>query len=172
MRQPIQHRESKRTEGHYQPSFKIEEKKDVLLAKKIIPLYYGRQFKKVSLIEIPLLSHVPAGKTSMMFHPEHVDRYVTVDNIKDPTAFALVVKGNSMSPKIENGDIVVVSPQQEVHSGDICVVRVNDEDVLKKIKFEGNYVHLIPLNPEFEAVTVRKHDVMFVWKVVRVIKNL
>lgn len=139
---------------------------------KIIPLRKEETLRKISLIDIPLLSSVPAGRTVAMFHPEHVERYVTVDNVKDPTAFALIVKGNSMAPKIEDGDIVVVSPQQEVRNGDICVVRVNDEDVLKKVKFEGIYLHLIPLNPVFEPVTVKKRDVLLVWKVVKIIKNL
>lgn len=139
---------------------------------KIIPFRNEPTLNRVALVQLPLLSSVPAGRTAAMFHPEHVERYITVDNIKDQNAFALVVKGKSMSPKIEDGDIVVVSPQQEVRNGDICVVRVNDEDVLKKIKIDELYVHLIPLNTSFEPVTVRKRDVMFIWKVVRVIKNL
>ena len=141
-------------------------------AQKIIRLYDERRFKRVSLKEIPLLASVPAGSTAMTFYPEHADRYVTVDNINDPTAFALEVKGNSMAPKIENGDIVVVSPQQEVRNGDICVVRVTDEDVLKKIRFVDDDVQLIPLNPAFKTVVVRKRDVIFAWKVVKVIKNI
>lgn len=141
-------------------------------AGKIIPFHSDRPMGRVALVEIPLLSSVPAGKTAAIFHPEFVERYITVDNIKDHGAFALVVKGKSMSPKIEDGDIVVVSPRQEVRSGDICVVRVNDEDVLKKVKIDEEYVHLIPLNPNFEPVSVRRSDVSFVWKVVRVIKNL
>jgi repressor LexA len=139
---------------------------------KIIPFRKDSFLDKVALVEIPVLSSVPAGKTTAMFHPEYVDHYITVDNIKDRNAFALIVKGKSMSPKIEDGDIVVVSPQQEVRSGDICVIRVNDEDVLKKVKIEEQYIHLIPLNPNFEPVTVRKRDIAFVWKVIRVIKNL
>jgi repressor LexA len=107
-----------------------------------------------------------------MFHPDYVDHYVTVDDVKDPGAFALKVKGNSMAPRIEDGDIVVVSPRSEARSGDICVVRVNEEDTLKKVKFEGNYIHLIPLNPEFEPVTVKKKDINFVWKVIKLIKEL
>lgn len=139
---------------------------------KIIPLYKEHALHKVNLVEIPLYASVPAGRTAAMFHPDFVERYVTVDNIKDPNAFALVVKGNSMSPKIEDGDIVVVSPQLQARSGDICVVRVNDEDVLKKVKIEDQHIHLIPLNPDFEPVTVRKRDVMFVWRVIKIIKNL
>jgi repressor LexA len=128
--------------------------------------------RKVHLVDLPLVSAVPAGKVSTMFHPDYVDTYVTVDDVKDPQAFALKVKGNSMAPRIEDGDVVIVSPQQEARSGDICVVRVGGEDTLKKVKFEGNYVHLVPLNPEFDPTTVKRKDVDFVWKVVKLIKEL
>jgi len=141
-------------------------------APNILRLSTQSVFRNVPLVEIPLLSSVPAGKTAAIFHPDHVERYVTVDNLNDPGAFALVVRGASMSPRIEDGDIVVVSPQREARSGDICVVRVNDEDVLKMVKLDADHVHLIPLNTEFDPLTVRKRDISFVWKVVRVIKNL
>jgi len=128
--------------------------------------------KNSPLVDLPILSQVPAGRLGTIFHPDYVDDYVTVDDVKDPQAFALNVKGDSMAPKIENGDVVIVSPKLEPHSGDICVVRVSGEDTLKKIKFEGNYVHLIPLNPSYEPLTVKKKDVNFVWKVVKVIKEM
>jgi repressor LexA len=128
--------------------------------------------RRVKLVDLPLISAVPAGKVAAMFHPEYADDYVTVDDVKDPQAFALKVKGNSMSPRIEDGDIVVVSPRQGANNGDICVVRVNEEDTLKKVKFEGNYIHLIPLNSAFDPVTVKRKDVAFAWKVVKVIKEL
>ncbi len=132
----------------------------------------GSLRRRNRLVDLPLISAVPAGKVATIFHPDYVDDYVTVDDIKDPSAFALKVKGQSMSPRIEDGDVVIVSPQHEARSGDICVVRVDGEDTLKKVKFEGNYVHLIPLNPDFEPVTVKKRDVNFVWKVVKLIKQL
>lgn len=132
----------------------------------------GSNRRRVKTVDLPLISAVPAGKVATLFHPDYVDDYVTVDDVKDPQAFALKVKGNSMSPRIEDGDVVIVSPQQEARSGDICVARVNGEDTLKKVKFEGNYIHLIPLNPEFDPVTVKKRDVNFVWKVVKLIKEL
>lgn len=128
--------------------------------------------RNAHLVDLPLVSAVPAGKLSTGFHPDYVDDYVTVDDVKDPQAFALRVKGNSMAPRIEDGDTVVVSPVQEARNGDICVVRVNGEDTLKKVKFEGNYIHLVPLNSEFEPVTVKKRDVNFVYKVVKLIKEL
>jgi repressor LexA len=132
----------------------------------------GSNRRRVRTVDLPLIAAVPAGKVATLFHPDYVDDYVTVDDVKDAQAFALKVKGNSMSPRIEDGDVVIVSPQQEARSGDVCVARVNGEDTLKKVKFEGNYVHLIPLNPEYDPVTVKKRDVNFIWKVVKLIKEL
>jgi len=138
---------------------------------KILPLQTGR-YRKVDLISLPLLSSVPGGAPSLMFHPEHVEKYITVDDIHDSGAFALEVKGNSMAPRIEDGDIIVVSPKLDARSGDICVVRVSDEDTVKRIKIDDTLVYLIPLNPEYEPMAVKKRDVTFMWKVVKVIKSL
>src|SRR3972149_2748564 len=137
----------------------------------ILPLPTQR-YKKVELVRLPLLSSVPGGAPSLIFHPDYVEKYITVDDMRDPNAFALEVKGNSMAPRIEDGDIIVVSPRLEARSGDICVVRINEEDTVKRIKIEEQFLHLIPLNPEFEPWIVKKKDVTFIWKVVKVIKNL
>jgi repressor LexA len=138
---------------------------------KVIPLPTAR-YKRVELVSLPLLSSVPGGAPSLMFHPDYVEKYITVDDIKDVNAFALEVKGNSMAPRIEDGDIIVVSPKQEARTGDICVVRVNDEDTVKRVKVEDQYLHLIPLNPEYEPMMVKKKDVTFLWRVVKVIKSV
>jgi len=63
-------------------------------------------------------------KTHPPFAAKNIDKYVTVDSVHDKNAFALEVKGRSMLPRIQNGDIIVVSPRATVKSGDICVVRV------------------------------------------------
>ena len=138
---------------------------------KILPLQTNR-YRKVDLISLPLLSSVPGGAPSLMFHPEHVEKYITVDDIHDSGAFALEVKGDSMAPRIEDGDIIVVSPKLDARSGDICVVRVSDEDTVKRVKIDENLIYLIPLNPEYEPMAVKKRDVTFMWKVVKVIKSL
>lgn len=138
---------------------------------KVLPLTTSR-YKKVDLVTLPLLSSVPGGAPSLMFHPDYVEKYITVDDVNDLKAFALEVKGNSMAPRIEDGDIIVVSPKMDARSGDICVVRVNDEDTVKRIRIEEQFLHLIPLNPEYEPMAVKKRDVAFVWRVVKVIKNI
>jgi SOS-response transcriptional repressor LexA len=100
-----------------------------------------------------------------------VKKYVTVDDVGDPSAFALTVKGKSMEPRINDGDIIVVSPTATVKSGDTCVVRVGDDDTVKVVKFDNNMIHLIPLNPGYESVTILKSQVSFIWKVVKLISD-
>lgn len=138
---------------------------------KVLQLPTSR-YKKVDLVSLPLLSSVPGGAPSMIFHPDYVERYISVDDVRDSQAFALEVKGNSMAPRIEDGDIIVVSPRLQAKSGDICVVRINDEDTVKRVKIEDHTIYLIPLNPDYEPMAVKKKDVTFVWKVVKVIKSL
>ena len=138
---------------------------------KIVPMPVNR-YQRVELMSVPLLSSVPGGAPNLFFHPDYVEKYITVDNVNDANAFALVVKGNSMAPRIEDSDVIVVSPKLEARSGDICVVRVNDEDTVKRVRIEPEYLQLIPLNPEYEPMVIRKKDVSFIWKVVRVIKSL
>lgn len=130
------------------------------------------RYKKVDLVSLPLLASVPAGALSQGFSSDQAERFITVDDVRDPNAFALEVKGNSMSPRIENGDIIVVTPKLEVKSGDICVVRVDEEDTVKRIRIDEQFVHLIPLNPEYEPMVIRKKDVTFMWRVVKVIKSV
>lgn len=137
----------------------------------IFPLPTGR-YRKVDLVYLPLLSSVPGGAPSLIFHPDYIERYISVDDVHDNQAFALEVKGNSMAPRIEDGDIIVVSPKLEARSGDICVVRVSDEDTVKKVKIDDQFIYLIPLNLEYEPMAVKKKDITFIWKVVKVIKEL
>lgn len=66
--------------------------------------------------------------------------------------FVLQVKGNSMYPKILDGDKVLVLRTESVDSGTTAVVLYNgDEATIKKVFFEnGDWVDLVPNNPEFE----------------------
>ena len=43
--------------------------------------------------------------------------------------FALTCKGDSMAPKIQDGDIVCIRKQAEVENGEIAAVRIDDEEI-------------------------------------------
>lgn len=85
------------------------------------------------------------------------------------------VSGNSMYPKIEDGDVIQVHKQDMVDSGQIAVVLVDgDEGFVKKIHLEKNYIELISINPEYPPKRFDKEEmnrVSIVGLVKRIIKE-
>ena len=62
--------------------------------------------------------------------------------------FYLRVVGDSMSPKIENDDLVLVHKQSSVDSGNYAVVVVDDENgCVKKVKYDSDWIELHSINP-------------------------
>lgn len=71
------------------------------------------------------------------------------------------VVGDSMQPKIENGDYVQVRKQTSVDSGDIAAVLLDEEKgLLKKVIYGADYISLISLNPSYEPIVFAGKDVL------------
>ena len=100
---------------------------------------------------IPVLGRVAAGTPI-----EAVEDILDYEEIDAKTAasgehFALQIKGQSMEPRIKDGDVVIVRKQDGCDSGDVAVVLVNgDEATVKRIKKEPGGIMLIPNNPAYE----------------------
>lgn len=87
---------------------------------------------------------------------------------------ALRVSGDSMYPKFEDGDIVIIKIQPDCESGDICACYVNGYDAtLKKVNKNNGHITLQPLNPSYEIKTY-KHpgEVKILGKVVEIRREL
>lgn len=110
---------------------------------------------------IPVLGKVVAG-----YPIEAVENILDYEEISDEMAqqgdfFALQVKGDSMEPRIKEGDVVIVRKQEDVDSGDIAIMLVNgDEATIKKVqKFSGG-INLIPSNSSYEVITYTNKEVL------------
>lgn len=71
--------------------------------------------------------------------------------------FVLRVKGDSMYPNYQDGDLVLVLMQEALdRSGEIAVVLYGDENAtLKRVDYvSGGRVKLVPVNPQFPPVTL------------------
>ena len=60
------------------------------------------------------------------------------------------VTGDSMYPKIEDGDVITVRKQASVDNGQIAVVRIGDECVVKKVELGKNFLKMVSINPEYK----------------------
>ena len=72
--------------------------------------------------------------------------------------FTLMCVGDSMAPKIENGDIVAIRVQPTVENGEIAAVRIGDEATLKRVFLHADYIELRPINPNYDSINRSKHE--------------
>jgi len=89
--------------------------------------------------------------------------------------FTLVCCGDSMLPKIEDGDIVAIRRQPTVANGEIAAVRIGDEATLKQVFVHSDFVELRPLNSNFESIIKKKEemqDIHIEGKAVGLCRNL
>lgn len=110
----------------------------------------------VSHIRIPVYGTIPAGIPIDMIEDTFIEDYEDIDAswLKGGnTYFALKVNGTSMTPKFEDGDVLILKKQDNCENGDFCAISINHtECTFKKVLKKENGITLMPLNPEFEPM--------------------
>lgn len=92
--------------------------------------------------------------------------------------FVLRVKGNSMHPRILEGDRILCKRCNSVDSGSFAVVLYDGEcATVKKVHYVPgeNWLELIPINPEYETKRIQGADLeqcRILGKVVKLIRDL
>ncbi len=97
---------------------------------------------------LPVLGRVAAGKP-ILAQAEEASRHLSLDEtIFGPdAAFALEVQGESMiEAGIQDGDLVIVRPQQTATDGDIVVALIGEEATVKRFQRRGQDIALVPEN--------------------------
>lgn len=112
-------------------------------------------------IKIPVLGEVRAGipleATQDILDWEEIPE----DMARQGDYFALKVKGDSMEPKISEGDVVIVKKQNTADTGDIVIALVNgDEATIKKLRMLDNGLMLIPTNPAYDPIPFTKSEIV------------
>lgn len=124
-------------------------------------LGFGKEKKLTSSgVKIPVLGYVRAG-----IPIEAVEEILDYEEISQDMAstgdfFALSIKGDSMEPKISEGDVVIVRKQEIVENGELAVVLVNGNDAtVKKFYMNESGITLISTNPAYEPFVFTKREV-------------
>ena len=98
---------------------------------------------------IPILGHVAAGVPIMAEreYEEYED-----DTYGISCDYVLRVEGDSMEPRVLDGDVVYVRQQPDVDDGQIAVVGVDDSVTLKVVYHLPNGLQLVSLNPKYKPM--------------------
>ena len=111
----------------------------------------SKKYEKGQLI--PVLGSVHAGIPIDM-EEDIIDwEEISVRLAKTGKFFALRIKGDSMSPRIQDGDVVIVKQEADAESGSIVIAKVNGNKSCcrKLIKHQGG-IALQSLNPVYEPL--------------------
>lgn len=107
----------------------------------------------VDAYAIPLLGRVAAG--CPLYDEGNIigKVYVSPDLHDADELYALTVKGDSMIPRIHDGDVLIVKHQDDADSGQLVVVQINgNEGVVKKLQKYRDGIALVSLNPAYEPM--------------------
>ena len=108
-----------------------------------------------SSVQIPLYGKIAAGTPIEALANESETIPVPFDMVALGNYYALTIEGNSMiEAGIMDGDTAVIRKQEQADNGKIVVALVdNNEATLKVLKKDGNVVHLVPCNKDYETQT-------------------
>ena len=106
-----------------------------------------------SIVEVPLLGVVAAGKPILAEENFSGRIPVPADMVKHTNCFALTVRGVSMKDAgIFHGDVAVIEERPTAENGEIVVAMIDDAVTLKRFYRENNRVKLVAENPAYSPI--------------------
>ena len=112
-------------------------------------------------VQIKVLGRVAAG-----IPIEAVTEYIDTEEIPAKMAqsgdyFGLQIHGDSMEPRMRDGDVVIVRKQDDAENGDIVIAMVNGSDATCKrlTKYAGG-IGLISLNPNYDPMMFTDQEIV------------
>ena len=113
------------------------------LPEDIVPIQDMKKMK------VRMIGSVAAGQPILAQeeYEGYVDSPVKCD-------YALCVKGDSMIPQFENGDVIYIREQPDVTDGTVAVVLIDDEATLKRVYHRPYGLQLIANNPSYAPIDV------------------
>lgn len=112
-------------------------------------------------VVINVLGRVAAG-----IPIEAIEDIIDTEEISEEMAktgefFGLQIHGDSMEPRMCEGDVVIVRKQENAESGDIVIAMVNGDDATcKRLRKYRDGIELISNNPSYEPMFFSNEDII------------
>jgi repressor LexA len=110
-------------------------------------------FEPADWKNVPIMGKVAAGPLTAA--EQDIEGYLSVDpNFwgGSDDMFLLRISGNSMYPRLEEGDLVMVRRQAYAESGSLVVALENDEATVKQLITKNDRKYLHPINPAYSDI--------------------
>lgn len=112
-------------------------------------------------VKINVLGRVAAGIPIEVIEDIIDTEEITEEMARTGKFFGLQIKGDSMTPNICNGDIVIVRQQDDAENGDVVIATVNGNDaVCKRLRKYKEGIELISNNPSYAPMEFSNKDIL------------
>lgn len=111
-------------------------------------------------VTINVLGRVAAGVPI-----EAIEDIIDTEEISEELAstgdfFGLQIHGDSMEPRMYEGDVVIVRQQDDAESGEVIIAMVNgDEATCKRLKKYDGGIMLLSNNPRYEPIVFTNEEI-------------
>lgn len=119
-------------------------------------------------VTIKVLGRVAAGIPIEAIEDIIDTEEISEDMARTGTFFGLQIHGDSMEPRIYDGDVVIIRQQDDAESGDIVIAMINGDDaVCKRLAKYAGGISLVSLNAKYDPLIFSNEEI--VSKPVRII---
>ena len=137
---------------------------DYLLGKVDVTMRFldRKQLHKLSSksIRIPVLGYVAAGIPIDAIEDVLDWEDISEDMSSTGEFFGLRIKGDSMQPRIVEGDVVIVRQQHDAESGDVVIVQINGNSATcKRLAKYKTGISLISFNPMYAPINFTNEEI-------------
>lgn len=106
---------------------------------------------------VPVYGEIAAGFPILEVQDIEDYEEISEEMARSGDYIALRIHGESMMPRICDGDVIIIRIQDTCDNGDICAVCVNgDSATCKRVKYTEDGIMLVSLNPAFDPIFYSK----------------
>ena len=105
------------------------------------------------------------GRVAAGIPLEMIEDIIDTEEIPEEMArtgefFGLQIRGDSMEPRMKEGDVVIVRKQDDAESGDTVIATVNGTDATcKRLKKYADGIALIATNPSYDPMYFSNEEI-------------
>jgi len=131
----------------------------ILKALSLESNYFDEGKRKIQIKTIPLIGLASCG-IPQEYDLNGYEQIPVSEELYHEGMYAVRAEGNSMSPKINDNALVYCRADEHIDNGHIVHYSINGESGIKKYKMndKGNIISLIPLNTDFDVITIHADD--------------
>ena len=139
----------------------LEELLKIMDGNQKVTLSHQRKPEKKKSVTINVLGRVAAGNPIDASENIIDTEEITQEMAQTGTFFGLQIHGDSMEPKMSEGDVVIVRQQDDAESGEIVIVTVNGTDATcKRLRKYRDGIELISSNPSYKPIFFSNEEII------------